>query len=309
MAAAAPPNSAPVFTDGATTTRSVAENTAVTQNIGDAVAATDADAADTLTYTLGGTDAASFGIVSSSGQLQTKAALDYETKTSYTVTVSVSDSKDAAGNADTAVDASTTATITVTNVDEAGSVSFEAGSVSFDPGTATADTSLAVTITDPDGSVSSTTWQWASSSDWVPATSMGTWSGISGATSASYTPVAGDVGKYLQATASYTDGHGSGKTAVGVTASAVSLSASLTIDVYDVTPGGAEFGAPVTATDPDGGAITYSLGGTDASSFTIDSDNRPALPARRHTTLDAADEYSITVTATDPEPWRPRRWM
>ena len=297
VAAAAPPNSAPVFTDGATTTRSVAENTAVTQNIGDAVAATDADAADTLTYTLGGTDAASFGIVSSSGQLQTKAALDYETKTSYTVTVSVSDSKDAAGNADTAVDATITVTISVSNVDEAGSVSFDAGSVSFDPGTATADTSLAVTLADPDGSVSGTTWQWASSSDGDPA---GTWDDISGATSASYTPVAGDVGKYLQATASYTDGHGSGKTAVGVTASAVSLSASLTIDVYDVTPGGAEFGAPVTATDPDGGAITYSLGGTDASSFTIDS-TTGQLSLHADTTLDAAT-YSITVTATDPEP-------
>ena len=37
--------------------------------------ATDADTSDTLTYTLGGTDAASFGIVSTSGQLQTSAAL------------------------------------------------------------------------------------------------------------------------------------------------------------------------------------------------------------------------------------------
>ena len=127
------PNSAPVFTDGATT-RSVAENTAAAQNIGDAVAATDADAADTLTYTLGGTDKASFGIVSTSGQLQTKASLDYETKTSYTVTVSVSDSKNADGNADTAVDASTTVTISVTNVDEEGSVSLSSTSPQVDHG-------------------------------------------------------------------------------------------------------------------------------------------------------------------------------
>ena len=33
----------------------------------------------TLTYTLGGTDAASFSIVSTTGQLQTSTALDYET--------------------------------------------------------------------------------------------------------------------------------------------------------------------------------------------------------------------------------------
>ena len=35
---------------------------------------------DTLTYTLSGTDAASFGIVRTSGQLQTKAKLDYESQ-------------------------------------------------------------------------------------------------------------------------------------------------------------------------------------------------------------------------------------
>ena len=85
------PNSAPVFTEGTSTTRSVAENTASGQNIGAPVTATDADTSDTLTYTLGGTDAAAFGIVSASGQLQTSAALDYETQSSYAVTVSVSD--------------------------------------------------------------------------------------------------------------------------------------------------------------------------------------------------------------------------
>ena len=56
-------NNAPVFTDGDDTTRAVAENTAAGTNIGAAVAATDADTGDTLTYHLGGTDAASFGIV------------------------------------------------------------------------------------------------------------------------------------------------------------------------------------------------------------------------------------------------------
>ena len=83
----AEPNSAPVFTEGTSTTRSVAEDTASGQNIGAPVTATDADTSDTLTYTLGGTDAAAFGIVSASGQLQTSAALNYETQSSYEVTV------------------------------------------------------------------------------------------------------------------------------------------------------------------------------------------------------------------------------
>ena len=83
-------NNIPTFTEGASTTRTVAENTASGVNIGNAVSATDADD-DTLTYSLSGTDAESFSIVSTSGQLQTSAALDYETKTSYSVIVIVYD--------------------------------------------------------------------------------------------------------------------------------------------------------------------------------------------------------------------------
>ena len=54
----------PVFTEGASTTRSVAEYTSADTNIGNPVAATDEDN-DTLTYSLiGSTDAYSFSIVS-----------------------------------------------------------------------------------------------------------------------------------------------------------------------------------------------------------------------------------------------------
>ncbi len=89
-------------------TRSVAENTAADMAIGDPVAATDEDG-DALTYTLWGDDAGSFGIDSATGQLMTSAALDYETKMSYTVTVTAS-----SGKADE-VDAMTTVTINVTD--------------------------------------------------------------------------------------------------------------------------------------------------------------------------------------------------
>ena len=57
---------------GSSTTRSVAENTPAGQHIGKAIAATDADN-DTLTYSLSGTDAASFGIDATTGDLKTKA--------------------------------------------------------------------------------------------------------------------------------------------------------------------------------------------------------------------------------------------
>ena len=58
-------------------------------NIGEPVVAP--DSSGTVSYSLGGTDAASFEFVAATGQLQTKAALDYETKSSYEVTVTATD--------------------------------------------------------------------------------------------------------------------------------------------------------------------------------------------------------------------------
>ena len=101
-------NVAPAF-PSETATRSIAENTAANTNIGDPVAATDPNG-DTLTYSLEGTDAASFGIDGSTGQLSTLAALDFETKTAYTVVVKATDP---GGLSDT-IDV----TINVTDVDE-----------------------------------------------------------------------------------------------------------------------------------------------------------------------------------------------
>ena len=79
-------NKAPTFTDGSSTTRTVA----VDGNIGSPVVATDANN-DALTYQLSGTDAAAFDIDNISGQLKTKAAHNYNTKELYTVIVTVSD--------------------------------------------------------------------------------------------------------------------------------------------------------------------------------------------------------------------------
>ena len=84
-------NTAPTFTDGGSTSRSVLENTPSGRDIGTPISATDADSGDSLEYTLSGTDAAAFSINTSTGQLQTNATLDYETKNAYVVIVNVSD--------------------------------------------------------------------------------------------------------------------------------------------------------------------------------------------------------------------------
>jgi len=103
-------------------------------------------------------------------------------------------------------------TVTVTNVDEDGTVTLSSM-------TPLVSTELTATLSDPDGMVSGASWQWSRS-----MTMGGTFTDISGATSASYTPVADDATYYLKATASYTDGHGSGKSAMS-TAVLVSTSA------------------------------------------------------------------------------------
>ena len=61
-----------------------------------------------LTYTVGGDDGSAFSVDGATGQLKTKSALDFETKSSYRVTMGVFDPS---GGSDTI-----TVTITVTDV-------------------------------------------------------------------------------------------------------------------------------------------------------------------------------------------------
>ena len=102
-------NVAPEFADSEDGARSVAENTVAGEDIGNPVAASDANG-DALTYALSGTDTASFAIDPDTGQLMTLASLNYETKATYSVTVTASDSGGLSGSIDV--------TITVTDVDD-----------------------------------------------------------------------------------------------------------------------------------------------------------------------------------------------
>ena len=85
-------DNAPVFSETAPR-RAVPENSAAGVDVGAPVTATPADSGDMLEYTLEGTDASSFDIVSTSGQIQTKSGVtyDYEEQSSYAVTVKASD--------------------------------------------------------------------------------------------------------------------------------------------------------------------------------------------------------------------------
>ena len=91
------------------------------------------------------------------------------------------------------------------------------------------------------------------------------------------------MGDYLRATASYTDGEGSGKSAQAISAHAVELAPGRNeapvftegdqppAAIPENTPAGRNIGAPVSATDADNDLLTYSLDGPDEASFDIDA--------------------------------------
>ena len=85
-----PPNNPPRFVEGINAERSVDEEMPAGTYIGLPVTATDEDQ-DPLTYSIGGSDGPSFQIDDASGQLMTRAELDYETRNTYVVEVVVSD--------------------------------------------------------------------------------------------------------------------------------------------------------------------------------------------------------------------------
>ena len=101
-----PSNAAPKFVgqnpnsagdQPARTSRKVAENTEAGQGIGSPFSAHDDDG-DLLIYALGGADAEFFGMSRTTGQLMTKAPLNYEARKSYGVTVTATDPSGAAAS-------------------------------------------------------------------------------------------------------------------------------------------------------------------------------------------------------------------
>ena len=198
-----PANRPPEFDEGSTTTRSVSEAGVTGTRLGAAVVASDADG-DALTYSLAtGNDSAKFTVDSATGELEVAAGalLDFETGSSLSVVVQVTDGLDSGHNSDTTIDDTITVTVSLINADELGKVSLSTSRPQFDE-------AITATLKDPDGGKTSITWQWAKSHD-----SGNTWTDLAGETADTYTPVAEDEGALLRATASYADAEGSGKSA------------------------------------------------------------------------------------------------
>ena len=243
-------NNAPIFTDGTSTTRTIAENTASGRNIGTAIAATDADG-DTLTYTLGGTDAAAFRINSTSGQLRTSAALDYETKSSYAVSISVSDTND--GSDSIAV------TIRVTDINEAPSFPTETATRTVAENTASGtNIGTAIAATDADEDILIYTLGGTDAAAFRINNTSGqlrTSAALDYETKSSYA-----------VSISVSDANG-GSDSIAVTISVTDVNETpsfptetATLSVAENTASGQAIGDPFQATDPDNAdTLTYSL--------------------------------------------------
>ncbi len=308
-------NEDPIFIEGDSTTRSVAENTDAGVNIGGVVSATDEDG-DILTYSLGGIDAASFGIISTSGQLQTRAELDYETKDSYAVTVMVSD-----GNGGT-----DTIGVAISVTDENDDPIFIEGdgtsrSVAENV-LAGMNIGSAVSATDEDGDTLTYT---------LAGTDAGSF-GIVGVSGQLQTRAELDyeTKNAYSVTVMVSDGNG-GTDTIGVAISVtdqdeavldeepVPVTEGIVIPPVDETPktyapvfgdnkttrsiaentdAGVNIGSPVSATDADDDTLTYTLGGTDASSFSIVRGSGQ-LQTKVPLDYETKNAYSVTVTVSD----------
>ena len=276
----------PFFTRGYSLPREISENTAPDSPVGSPVSATGGPGM-TLTYTLRGADARHFTIDSANGQLKTKSPLNYEARNRYAVTVRASDGK-------LATDAAIT--INIINEDEEGSVTLSTNSPR-------ARIPLTARLTDPDGGVTALTWQWASSTD------QSNWTDIFGATSQTFSPEDSDVNRYLQATAYYTDAQGVSKSAEGQSTSAVSAGpnrspalrqtgTTITRTVAENSGADTEIGDPVTAVDPDGDTLTYTLVGGNASSFSIVAASGQ-LKTKAGLNYERKNSYTVVVRAGD----------
>ena len=278
-------NAAPAFSD-MSTSRSVPRSAPAEADIGNPVTATDADPGDTLTYSLVGTDAASFGIDRSTGQLLTRQGVALD-RASYTMTVVATD--------DLGATASVTVTITVDNTPPA--FSDESTSRSVARGAA-ADTRIGAPVTAMDADTDDTLTYSLGGDD---AASFGIDS--SNGQLLTLEEVALDEDSYT-VTVVATDDLGA-TASVAVTIITVDDNAPPTFSdestsrsVARGAPADTRIGAPVTAMDADtGDALAYSLGGDDAASFGIDSSNGQLLTLEE-VALDE-DSYTVTVIATD----------
>ena len=168
-----------------------------------ALEASDDDESQILVYTLDGDDTDTFELVvdGNSVSIRLKRPLDRSVKRIHNLVVRVND-----GNRGTA-----TAEVVITVIGDD-----QLGEVVIVPDRPLEGLRASAYLNDADGVVGEVNWHWS-----IADSADGSSAALPGATSNTYLPTETDVGKYLKVTARYDDGHGSGKSAEGVSADPV----------------------------------------------------------------------------------------
>ena len=239
------------------------------------------------------------------GQLSS-APLDYESNPGkvFTFTLGVRDT-----HLDQADEDMLDITVHLVNVDEPGTVSIAGDVTAGEELTASLESDLDG-LPDP----TNVTWQWSRAMHLLD-----TFTDISTATSASYTPTtAADTGSYLRATAFYTDLQGPNKSASSTTSEAFGATNSdpyfarnaipllLLENVTEPTDlRKKNAGQSFTAVDGDGDTLTYSISdfvmdSGDADSFTVNS-GTGQLTTKQGATFDfeTQDRYFLVLGVQD----------
>ena len=282
-------NLSPVFDEGRSTTREVAENTTGVHNLGVPLRADDPENT-AVTYSLTRGDMESFDVDENTGQLRTSAdaTYDFETKDRYSVTVEAQDEQ--GGRATIAV------TIDVTDDDS------EAPEAPDKP-TVTAQTlnSLSIRWTAPANTgpaINDYDVQFSEDggafTDW-PHTGPGTTTTI--------TSLTADTPYRVQVLARSPEGESDWSESadartVANRAPTFNEGTSTARSLVENTTGTNDIGNPLTARDIDGGTLTYDLEGTDQAAFALDGAQLETQPGVTYD-FEAKPRYDVIVRVED----------
>ncbi|MDA8607278.1 cadherin domain-containing protein [Gammaproteobacteria bacterium] len=257
---------------------------AETSAVGAAIAsinATDPEGS-AVTYTLSGTGSDNFSI-DASGNITLASGLDYETATSYELTVVVDDGTYASTEV---------ITVNVADVNEAPSLSATVAFNAFQENTATGTTIATSSVSDPEAGAITYSLSGTGSENFT-VSSDGTVTLASGldyetATAYAITLIASDGANSVSETLTIN---------VGDINEAPSLTNSLAASSFAENVATGTTIATASASDPEAQTITYSISGTGSENFAIDANGNVTVASSLD--YETTTSYSLTITASD----------
>ena len=252
------------------------------------VLASDGNSGQTLTYALSNNASGVFSIGSATGEITLASALDYETTTSYTIEVTVTD------NGGTPKSSSQTITVSVTNVDDEVPVITSGATATIAENSGENQLVYTVIATDDVG-VTSYGLGGTDADDFSIDTTTGA------VTLTADPDYETKISYSFAVTASDAAGHSSAATTVALTVTNVDdevpvITSGATATIAE-NSGENQLVYTVTATD-DVGVTSYGLGGTDADDFSIDT-TTGKVTLTADPDYETKISYSFAVTASD----------